>query len=232
MKKKILLIILLSFFMVQGSFAQKNKRTKKVVLTGYVKDIMDQPIQNATIVVPHSEQTKLTNKKGFYKIKVDPTVTKVLAVTLESRYKEQDYHGEASLNFVFPNANEDGLSEDETEILKTELLEGGYSENILLENSEDFILFNGRKVNPNKYISLRQMLGQAQTTSDYGILPSGLFIIDGVRMHGIEFVESIQPKDVISIKILDLGPAAHIYGNASGVCIIKTKSALAENKKE
>ncbi len=231
--KKVILFLILSVFVLQGSFAQKVKKSKKVVLAGFVKDVYGQPISKATIVIPHSKKTKLTNRKGFYKIKIDPSVNKVLAIT-NNAFKEMVYHGEPSLSFVLSISKDDSFNEIELDMLEENLSDGEYQVDIKLEDSNDYLLLQGRKVYSQKYHSLSELFRQEMKQEGYGPSSYGLFIVDNIEYSGYDLVRYINPTDIKSIKVLELGPAWHIYGRRGtrGVCIIKTKSALANNIKD
>lgn len=233
MKKKILLLILFSAFIVQGSIAQDNTRTKKVTLKGSVMDTDNHPIKNATLVVPGSKHAKKTNKDGHFKMKIEPSTEKVMALTTLNGYLEKNYTGEPNLDFVLPNAADYNYAEDQKNRSK-ELIARGYNEDIVYENSIDAVDFNGRKINPYKYSSFEELLDKEMSPNIYVVSRSGLYIVDGVHIQGIWALKHVKPINIKAIEIVDIGLTLPFYGieGVYGVCKVTTKSALAENKKE
>ena len=233
MKKKILLLILFSAFILQGSFAQNNKKTKKVTLKGFVKDMENHPINKATLLVPGSRFSKKTNKQGFYKMKIEPSTEKVMALTKLNGYSEKKYIGESNLDFVLTNASDYNYAEDQKSRSK-ELVARGYNEDIVYENSSDAVDFNGRKINPYKYSSFEELLDKEMSPNIYVVSRSGLYIVDGVHIQGIWALKHVRPINIKSIEIVDIGLTLPFYGieGIYGVCKVTTKNPRAENKKD
>jgi len=232
MKKKILLLILFSAFIVQGSIAQNNTRSKKVTLKGFVKDTDNHPIKNATLIVPGSKHAKKSNKKGYYKMKIEPSTEKVMALTTLNGYLEKKYTGEQNLDFILPNASDYNYAEDQKTRSK-ELITRGYNEDIVYENSIDAVDFNGRKINPYKYSSFEELLDKEMSPNVYVVSRSGLYIVDGVKIQGIWGLKHVRPINIKSIEIEDIGLTWPFYGieGIYGVCKITTKNAMANNNK-
>ena len=227
MKKKILFLILFSAFILQGSIAQK---TKKIVVTGFVKDVNDQPIKDAVIVVPNSSITKKTNKKGFYKIRIEPTTKNILALTSYSGYQELDFNGSSKVDFKLPQMDDDGFSPEQEKKRSQMFIDKGYNENIIYRNSSEAVIYNNRRINPHKYSTFSQMVGQEMRFYNYIVSPFGLYILDGESFFGIKHLNHLKPTEIKSIEILDIQTATFGYGGRGmlGVCIVKTRSASAE----
>ena len=230
MKKKILFLVLFFAFIMQGSFAQKSENPKKVILKGFVKDKDNHPIIKATMVVPGSKRTKQTNKQGFYKMKIEPSTEKVMALTILNGYLEKEYNGEKNLDFVLPNVTDYNYSEDQKNKSK-ELIALGYNEDIVYENSNDAVIFNGRKINPHKYSSFEEMLDKEMSPNVKVVSRYGLYIVDGEYIQGVWNLKNIKPTEVSSIEIEDIGLTLPFYGihGIYGVCKVKTKSSTAYN---
>jgi len=229
MKKKILLLILFSAFILQGSFAQNNKKTKKVTLKGFVKDMENHPISKATLLVPGSRFAKHTNKQGYYKMKIEPSTAYVMALTKLNGYYEKKYTGESNLDFVLSNASDYNYAEDQKNRSK-ELISRGYNEDIVYENSIDAVTFNGRNINPYKYSSFEELLDKEMSPNIYVVSRSGLYIVDGVHIQGIWGLKHVKPINIKSIEIEDIGLTLPFYGieGIYGVCKVTTKNAMAE----
>ncbi len=232
MKKKILFVILFSVFILQGAIAKDGAKNKKVVLTGFVKDKDNQPIKNAVIVTPNSEYTKKTNGKGHYKIKIDPSTKNIMVLTSLNGYVEKEYQGEAKLDFICPNPSDLNYSEEQQMIRNKDLIAKGYNEDIVYENSSNAIIFNGRNVNPYKYSSFDELLDKEMSPNIYVVSRFGLYIVDGEYHQGIWNLKSLKPTNIQSIEIEDIGLVMPFYGwqGMYGVCKVKTKNAIAENK--
>ncbi len=231
MKKKILFMILFSVFILQGAIAKNGVTNKKVVLTGFVKDINNQPIKNAIILTPNSDYSRKTNNKGYYKIKIDPSAKKVMVFTAINGYLEKDYQGETKLDFIYPQAPDYKYSEEEQKARNQELIAKGYNEDIIYENSENAIIFNGRKVNPYKYSSFEELLDKEMSPNVYVVSRFGLYIVDGEYIQGVWNLKSLKPTMITSIEIENIDYVLPFYGlrGIYGVCKVKTKNVIAEN---
>lgn len=227
MKKKIFFLTLLSVFLIQTTIAQKNEKVKRVVVKGFVTDINNQPIKDATITVPHSKYSKSTNRKGYFKIKIDPEVESVLAIAPNYRFMEQKYSGEKTLDFKFQFSADDVLSDDQQTSRNHQLIELGYNKDVVFENSGDAVIFNGRKVNPHKYASFEEMINKEMKSREYVVSKHGLYIVNGQEVQGVWRLKNIKPTEVQSIKIEHIGLASHLQGwrGIFGVCKVTTKSS-------
>jgi hypothetical protein len=222
MKWKILILSLVSLLMFQGLYAQKKIKTKKIILSGFIKDSNNEPIKDAIIKVHNSERSDRTNSKGFYRIKIKPETEKILIITPKYGYKEILLDNELSLDVIFPAV----VSAEQKEISHEEMVDLGYMKRKMSENSYNIVTIDGRKLNPNKYNSVLQMI-KAESPGGYKISNQALFIIDGSSAQGgISVLNSISPTQVKSINVLT-GAAKAAYGSRGfyGVVIIETKSA-------
>ena len=83
MKIKLIFLILLSILCITSVNAQ-NKNNKKITLTGIVMNSSSEPIVNAIIMIDDQKTNSLTDSKGYYKVKVKPTATKIGDILLWS----------------------------------------------------------------------------------------------------------------------------------------------------
>ena len=226
MKWKIYVLSLVSLMMFQGLYAQKKGKTKRIILSGVIKDSDNQPIKDAIIKVHHSEWSKRTNSKGVYKIKIEPETEKILIITPKYGYKEILLEDELYMDVIFPVKTD----AEHKKISEEEMINLGYVKREKSENSYNIVTINGKKLNPNKYNSVLQMI-KAESPGGYKISDRALFIIDGSSAQGGKSVlNSISPTRVKSINVLT-GAAKTAYGSRGfyGVVIIETKSATNEH---
>jgi len=66
MKLKLILLLFLSIIFINNSGAQKS--IKKFTVSGYVKDINENPLAGVMILLDNINTGKVTNKRGYYKI--------------------------------------------------------------------------------------------------------------------------------------------------------------------
>ncbi len=227
MKWKLMIISFVTLFTLQGFTVMSHAKTKKIVLSGYIKDANNQPIKDAIIRVHNSELIERTNSKGYYRMRIRPETEKILIITPKYGYKEILLDNEKSMDIIFP-VKSDVKSE---KISEQEMVDLGYMKRIKSENSYNIVTIDGKKLNPDKYTTVLQMI-KAESPGGYSISNQALFIIDGASAQGGKSVlNSISPTRVKSINVLT-GAAKAAYGSRGfyGVVIIETKSATNEHK--
>ena len=220
MKFKVIIMVLFSFVLVLGLQAQKSKKNKKLVLSGFVKDSKDQPIANAMVRVNNSETTKMTDDRGYYKFRIDPSAEKVIVITPENGYAETKYSGEVALDFIFPAVINELDNQQATE---DEMVDLGYVKSMKKSSSYNLPTIDGRKVNPSKYNTVYDMI-RAELPRRYKPNSQTLYIVDGSSMQGGSWViANIPPNEIKSVTILD-GAAKVAYGSRGfyGVIVINT----------
>lgn len=226
MKTRVILLII--FFAIGTySFGQKKE------VTGKVTDTNQNPVKGAAIFVDQASTGKQTNKKGVYKIKVDPSVRQISILTIDGRSAEQPYSGNAEVNFTVPvNFAATGNAVPEAQPMD-EQVNIGYG----TVNKKN-VTTNVSKVNSEKdpyvYKDIYEMLrGKpgVQVTGRSVKIQGGvnslmsstepLFVVDGVIVNS---VDNVLPQTVKSIEILK-GSSAAIYGSrgANGVILITLK---------
>jgi len=230
MKLKFILLLIPVLFAIHNADAQKSNKRFKVA--GYVKDSNDNPVAEAMILLDNKNTGKKTNADGYYKIKVKPD-NKILSVfTLNGASTAIPIEGHTSISFIL---EESSLLQNEIQYKREpdEILNTGYG-----VVKKDHFTQPADKVNVtetdyssynNIYDLLRSKLPSVDVIGDKvyvrgtSTLIGGtdpLFVVDGVFMESISF---IQPNIVKSVDVLK-GSAAAIYGirGSNGVIIINT----------
>lgn len=233
MKWKTILIIALSLIVVQSSYA-KDKR-KKITISGYVLDSNEKPIQGVSIIVDGKTINKVTNKKGFYKIKVKPETKTLEMYSLFHGGLEIDFKGNRKINFILTAStlgSQEKLEEDDAKI---DVVDVGYNyskkKNVTHSTSKGVI--TGKGLVTTRYNNIFDMIkgqfpgvnvrGSSVIIRGLGSMNASnraLFVVDGVVTSSINY---INPSVVKSISILK-GSSASVYGmsGANGVILITT----------
>ncbi len=229
MKLKFILLLIAALFAIHNAEAQKSN--KKFIVSGYVKDLNDNPVAGAMILLDNKNTGKETDADGYYKIKVKPD-NKILSVfTLNGASTAIPIEGLTSISFILDEPSVSNEIQNKKE--PDEVLDIGYgvvkkdhftqSADKVNVTETDYSSFN------NIYDLLRSKLPSVDVIGDKvyvrgtSTLIGGtdpLFVVDGVIMESIDF---IQPNIVKSIDVLK-GSAAAIYGvrGSNGVIIINT----------
>jgi TonB-dependent SusC/RagA subfamily outer membrane receptor len=227
MKIKILLILLFAAVTINYSLGQNNKR---ITITGVVVDLNQKPVRDAIILVDGKKTSSVTDKNGFYKVKVKPASQKIGLLTSLSGINEEEINGRININFTLSSdipklMNKPDFSEGEEEVN----IGYGTMKRKNLTNQVDRI--DGTNKKYSAYTSIYDMLrgeipgvkvtGKSisiQGVSSFTLTDEPLFVVDGMVVSSID---DIQPVMVKSVEVLK-GPAASIYGSrgANGVIMI------------
>lgn len=225
MKYRLLLVILLSMFIIPGLDAQK--KAKKFYVSGIVTDATNTPVAGAMILIDNKYTNKVTDNKGFFKVKVTPDAQVISVVTPTAGIGEAIIDGETILNIKLG-----GVSTPQTAGQTGTKVNIGYG----TIDKKDLTTPVNRLDNINsKYASYSNIYEVLKGTVP-GVQVSGnkitiqgvnsinlstqpLFIVDGVEVQSID---DIQPIMIESIEVLK-GSSASIYGSrgANGVILIK-----------
>lgn len=232
MKLKAVLIVALSILVVQTSFAQDKKKSKKITISGIVVDENDKPIQGVSIIVDGKTLNKQTNKKGFYKIKVKPMAKTLMMYSLIHGGLEVDLKDKSKINFILSSTlgsrekvATDDLVDLRDEKRKKKKLKNGYGTKIIKIEELTSTRYNNifdmiRSKFPNVTISGNSVIIRGSNTLRGS--NAALFVVDGIPTSSL----TVNPSDVKSISILK-GASAAIYGSrgSNGVILITTKGA-------
>jgi len=228
MKIKILLTLLIAVVTINYSFGQKN--SKKITITGIVVDANQNPVRDAIVIIDGRKTSSVTDKNGFYKVKVKPASQKIGLLTFVPGINEEEINGRININFTLSvpmpqMMNKTNFSEGEEEVN----IGYGTMKRKNMTNQVDRI--DGTNKKYSAYTSIYDMLrgeipgvqvnGKSisiQGVSSFTLTDEPLFVVDGMVVSSID---DIQPIMVKSIEVLK-GPAASIYGSrgANGVIMI------------
>ncbi|MDQ1296246.1 MAG: hypothetical protein QG611_224 [Bacteroidota bacterium] len=237
MRIKIILILLFAVFAINCSFGQKN--SKKITITGIVVDVNQNPVRDAIVIIDGRKTSSVTDKKGFYKVKVSPSSQKIGLLTFVSGIIEEEINGRININFTLSvpipqQMNKPNFSEGEEEV------NIGYGTMKRKNMTNQVERIDGTNKKYSAYTSIYDMLqgeipgvqvsGKSisiQGVSSFTLTDEPLFVVDGMVVSSID---DVQPIMVKSIEVLK-GPAASIYGSrgANGVIMI-TLIGASDNK--
>lgn len=225
---RLLLITLLSMFVIQGLDGQK--KAKKFFVTGIVTDSRGTPAEDAVIFIDNKSTDKLSDKNGFFRIKVKPEAKVISALHTLAGLGEAEIDGENMLRIelggvIGPPRPETRKSSDEQinigygTVDKQKLITPVTSVNNV---SSKYASYN------NIYDVLKGTVPGVQVKdkkiviggpSSFNLSSEPLFIVDGME---VSTIDDIQPVMIESIQVLK-GPSASIYGvkGANGVILIR-----------
>lgn len=239
MKFKTILIISLSLVVIQTSFAKDQKKKKKVTVSGVVVDGNGKPIPGVTIIVDGKTINKVTNTKGFYKIKISPETKTLMMYSLFHEGLEVDFKGNKKINFILAADIKVDREKVATEHNTDDIVDTGYG----LKTKKDITNSTSKGVKEDemssstKYHNIFEMIQSrfpgvnvnvsrgTVTIRGKGSLQmssQALFVVDGMP---ISSPRHINPSQVKSMSLLK-GAAASAYGmqGSNGVILITTKS--------
>ena len=229
--KVTVLVILLAI--LAGSMNAQN--SKKITITGTVRDIDQKPIANAIIMIDDKNTDVVTNSEGTYKIKVKPTAAKIGVFTFGSGTSEDSINGRTTIDFNFGVSRTSAIAvTDQAVAPGDEAVNTGYGVIKQKNNLTQITTIDGTDSKYASYSNIYDLIqrecsgvqvqGQniiIQGAQDmFGSVPP-LFVVDGTY---VDTISGISPTSVKSIEVLK-GTAAAIYGSRGygGVIVIKTK---------
>jgi TonB-dependent starch-binding outer membrane protein SusC len=224
MKIKIFLILIISFCIFQGGYA--DKPGKKITITGVVLDANKKPVPNVLIFVDKVRSSSTTDSKGMYRIKVSPEAKKIIIYSIGGNVGEMEINGQTVINFNLAKPNEISarphLDEDET-------INIGYEEVKKKNLTMPVNKIDGKKTRYSNYNSIFEMISgevpgvEVQGTSikirnaySFYLSTEPLFVVDGII---VDKINDIVPTQVKSIEVLK-GAAASTYGARGGNGVI------------
>lgn len=231
MKWKAACIIFLALFIVETSIAKDKKKNKKITLSGYVFDGNEKPLQGINLFVDGEAINKVTNDKGFYKIKVKSGSKALMVYSPSHGGLEVEFGERTKINFILaPSTIDSRLS-----VPVNELVDIGYGKIKKSDASYNVGSLKNKESKTQIYTNIYEMIqdqfpgigisgGSIVIRGGSGSIMgsnAALIIVDGVSTPSIA---DISPDDVENISILK-GSATAIYGvrGANGVVLITTK---------
>lgn len=233
MKKGIILLLIFSLIISENIEGQKN--SKKAIISGYVTDVNNQPVKGALILLDRQKTGIVTNRKGFYKIRITPETRMIGAYSDAKGSAEMPADGSPEINIIlYGSFAIQGLI---FEVPRgEEMVNIGYGKIRKKDLTNPTGQIDGRGHKYDSYTSIYDMIrGEVPGVQVIGtqILIRGLssinssndplLVVDGMPVSSIE---NISPREVKSISVLK-GPDAAIYGTraAGGVILIDLKGA-------
>ncbi|PKP33868.1 MAG: hypothetical protein CVU00_09445 [Bacteroidetes bacterium HGW-Bacteroidetes-17] len=232
MKLKTIIIIAVSLLIVEVSFAQVKEKAKKILVSGYVKDVDEKPLEGVSIILDDTRSDVVTNKKGFYKIKVKPDTKTIMAYSINHGGIEVNFTGRTKINFILlaDSTNSNYVSPEEGK-----MFDYGYGKVSKKHSTSSISNVDDNVIKNNTYSDIYEMIksqvpgvtvrGQQITIrgiSSISAQGNPLFIVNGSEISSIDH---INPRDVQSISVLK-GTSAAMYGSrgSMGVIVINLKS--------
>ncbi len=199
--------------------AQKDN-SKKKLLTGIVIDYENNPIRGAFIFVDSLKTRIKTNKKGFYKIKLNLKNKIITVVSMNHGIMDMDYTGQDKINFIFPI--------DNNVVTEEELVRSGYTVSSSRNKDKEQNYDNYRDIFellkskfPNVLVvgeTIRIRGTGSRINSIDGFAP--IFLVNGSEVHSIA---PIAPVDIKSIVIEKSKTSLYGSRGAGGVIKITLK---------
>ncbi len=219
-----LILVIVSFNIVSG-----QKSGKKMTITGYVRDGTEASVPNAIIMIDGEKTSLLTDRKGFYKIRVRPGTEKIGVFTFTDGIIEENIAGRSRIDFRYSGSVPDqkgsrvdpgeepvdvgyGVARQRTLTSPVGKIDGTKSKYASYNNIFDMI----RGEVPGVTVRGTNIMIRSATSLNSSTEP--LYVVDGVPVITIA---DIQPQMVESIEVLK-GSAAAIYGarGSNGVILI------------
>jgi TonB-dependent SusC/RagA subfamily outer membrane receptor len=229
------IILLLFFFLIIAENIEGQKANKKSIVSGYVTDVNNQPVARALILLDRQQTSVVTNKKGFYKIRITPDTRMIGAYSDVKGSAETPAEGGSEINIVLYGSYAiqgfiPAIPEEE------EMVNIGYGKVKKKDLTTPTGQIDGREHKYDSYTNIYDMIrGEVPGVQVVGtqILIRGmssinssndpLLVVDGMAVSSID---NINPREVKSISVLK-GSDASIYGTraAGGVILIDLKGA-------
>jgi len=232
MKLKILLIALIC--LIAGGTVNAQKPSKKIIISGVVKDMNNIPVPDAIITIDGEKTNSVTNENGYYKVKVTRTARRI-GVLSTAGVPEEEIGGRTVINFNLKGSII--LYQQmpaKTNVPDDEDVNVGYGRVKKRDLTQPVNKIDGTEKKYASYNNIYDMIrGEIPGVQVYGknikiqgagsimLSTEPLFVVDGIV---VTTIDDISPQIVRSIEVLK-GSAASIYGSrgANGVILITTK---------
>ncbi len=240
MLKLYYIVLLLAGLPIIGSGQTTDNSTKKkTTISGYVTDINQNPVSGAVILIDKNKTDIVTNKKGFYKVKILAGARLIAVFTSENGTIEVPIDGRNEINFTLSNLSSPQYSGKN----------GSGADSVVNKESgssnKKNVSSTVNKINNNSgkspvYSDIYQMMAgkvpgvnvrgktitiRGTTSLTQSVEP--LFVVDEIITSNID---NISPIDVKSIEVLK-GAAAGLYGSRGSNGVIKITLKRATDKR-
>jgi TonB-dependent SusC/RagA subfamily outer membrane receptor len=207
---KIITILLISLTFTLSTYAQKDK---EIIISGYVKNSLEEPVRNTFIYVDNIKQDVVTNIKGFYSIKLKKEPTKITFFSIQYGTLYIDYlKGSDKVDVVFKN------KESSTQVNNKNSSNNNTKDSNQYRDVFDYLRGKpGIEINNNNQIRIRGINNLNSSTTP-------MVIINGIE-ENISRLTDITPSMINSVEVLKKADDTAIYGvrGGNGVIIVKTK---------
>jgi TonB-dependent SusC/RagA subfamily outer membrane receptor len=233
-----LIIIALFFVGVVSIPVSGQKQGKKIVISGRVSDPDKNPLSDVEIFIDNKNSDRITNSKGFYKVKVSPSSKKLTAFSKMNGMKEVAIEGKIIIDFELYTAVPESITKGKT--VKDETVNVGYGTMKKSDMSTTVGKIDGQNKRFSSYTNIYDMIrgevpgvqvnGKSimiQGPSSINLSSEPLFVVDGMVVTSID---EIRPQQVKSIEILK-GASASIYGSRGANGVILINLIVAEKNK-
>ena len=232
MKTITAVIILLAVLFLPDTYGQKAKKYLKV--SGQVTIMNKRPVAGAVIIVDNQNTETITDKNGFYKIKIKGDSKIIGAVSVAGEIIESAINGQSKIDLTYPDLVFN-VSRPKIDLAGEEEVNIGYGTVKKKDLLTPVSRVNGTHSRYSSYTSIYDML-----RTQPGVLVNGrrviiqgistfygntepLYILDGMP---VSTIDGIPPRQVESIDILK-GASTSVFGSrgANGVIIITMRKA-------
>ena len=232
MKTITAVILLLAVLFLPDTYGQKPKKHIKV--SGHVTIMNKRPVAGAIVIVDNMNTETVTDKNGYYKIKIKGDSKTIGAVSVAGEIIESPINGQSKINLTYPDLVFN-VSRPKIDLAGEEEVNIGYGTVKQKDLLTPVARVNGSHPRYSSYTSIYDML-----RTQPGVMVNGrrviiqgistfygntepLYILDGMPVSNID---AIPPRQVKSIDILK-GASTSVYGSrgANGVIIITMKKA-------
>jgi len=210
-------LVKIIFFVFIFTFSINNnaQSSEKIVIKGQVLDSQKNPVANTVIFVDNIKQKNKTSSKGYYSLRLDKKPKKIMFYSEIYGILDYVYTGKKIINIKF-------------DIPSTKINSRETAQSIIKKRNPDNLRYT------NIYEYIRGKVAGVRVLDDLSIRVRGitslngsndpLFVLNGIILFGKSAIESINPSDIKSVKVLK-GSETSIYGvrGAAGVIIIKTR---------
>jgi TonB-dependent SusC/RagA subfamily outer membrane receptor len=218
MKIRVLLFVYVLICVILSASGQNtgNRGKKKVTISGIISGPDKNPVTGAQIFIDSIKTGYISDETGKYKIIISPSARKILVYSPESGYNETDINGQTTINLTL-----NGVTGEKPAFIKNiELKESSVRTKKVAKpqkmNTYNDIYQMIRDRVPGVVVSGRSIMVQGPNSFFGSSQP--LFLVNGVRVSNIDFINPIEVKSIQLLK----GSYATIYGSegANGVISI------------
>jgi TonB-dependent SusC/RagA subfamily outer membrane receptor len=226
MKITAFLLILISFL---PSPLSGQKNNKKIVVSGLVTNVRQEPLAGAMILIDGKNTNRTTNDNGIYKIKIQPDADSITVVTFTNVISTVAINGRTNIDFILVGLplSQQNVQKKQSDDQQVNI---GYGSVDRKNLTTPVTTVDGRNSKYASYSDIYEILrelpgvivrGNSVRIQGVSTLNSGtepLFVVDGMTVGTID---QISPSTVANISVLK-GASTATYGSrgVNGVILI------------